>query len=462
MSVVKILLGLNIAWFIAMVCGSSAKSILLPSAQILLNWGASSASETLAADQFWRLLTCSFVHVGIFHLGINMYVLRDVGREVEAAFGRFGFTVVYLFAAIGGALTSIFVNPLLVSAGASGAIFGVFGAMLAIVWRRPEKFPKGYLILHGKIVLFLILYSIVFSFIDKNADNAAHFGGFVTGFIAGLCALPSNEETKKFTRIQIAATAALSISIVGATYFAFAMFAHKPEILAETHYRKAVDLLQDEKYREAIPLLEQTLVLNSTNANAYCDRARAYTELKEYDKAISDAASAIKISDSSKTAYAVRAGIYQRLGKYQLAIDDLTKVINLDPKDAMAFNNRAWSEEAAGLLAQSLSDCDESIRLKNDLATTYDTRAVANILLSKYDQAEMDLDHAIMIKSTDGAFYYHRAIARSKKGAPSASDDVNAAKKFGYVPEAWEPKLDYDNPNLGSLNLYLIVVQLLS
>jgi rhomboid protease GluP len=86
--------------------------------------------------------------------------------------------IVYLLSAIGGALTSIFLNPLVVSAGASGAIFGVFGAMLAIVWRRPELFPKGYLILHGKIVLCLILYSIAFSFIDKNADNAAHFGGF--------------------------------------------------------------------------------------------------------------------------------------------------------------------------------------------------------------------------------------------------------------------------------------------
>src|SRR3978361_733189 len=116
MSIVQIIVGLKLAWFVAMVCGSSLKSILLPSSQVLLNWGASSASETLAANQFWRLLTCSFVHVGIFHLGINMFVLRDIVREVEAAFGKLNFCIVYLYAAIGGALTSILLNPLLVSA----------------------------------------------------------------------------------------------------------------------------------------------------------------------------------------------------------------------------------------------------------------------------------------------------------------------------------------------------------
>src|SRR3954468_839444 len=125
MSVVKIIVGLNVVWFLAMVCGSSVKSILLPSSQVLLNFGASSAAETLASNQFWRLATCSFVHVGIFHLGINMFVLRDVGREVESAFGKLRFCSVYIFAAVGGALTSIFINPLLISAGASGAIFGV-------------------------------------------------------------------------------------------------------------------------------------------------------------------------------------------------------------------------------------------------------------------------------------------------------------------------------------------------
>lgn len=440
-SVVKFLLAVNIAWFVAMVCGSSLKSILLPSSQVLLNWGASSASETLAADQFWRLLTCSFVHVGIFHLGINMYVLRDIGGEVERAFGRLNFCIVYLYAAIGGALTSILVNPLLVSAGASGAIFGVFGAMLAIVWRRPSMFPKGYLILHGKIVLCLILYTIIFSFIDKNADNAAHFGGFIMGFIAGLCALPSEDKTRKRHLKQIAATALLSIPMIGATYLEYAALAHRPEIQAETQYRKAVELLQDERYKDAIPLLDQALSLNPNNANAYCDRARARSELNDYEQAMADADCAIKISENNKIAHTVRANVLQKLGKYNQAIDELTKVISLDPKDAMAYNNRAWSEAAAGLLEQSLSDCNQSIKLKNDLATTYDTRAVAYTLLHKYDDAEKDLNHAITIKSTDGAFYYHRAIARSAAGVASASDDISSAKKFGYFPEDWEPKL---------------------
>ncbi|MBS1956712.1 MAG: rhomboid family intramembrane serine protease [Cyanobacteria bacterium SZAS-4] len=441
MTVVKILIALNVAWFFAMVCGSSLKSILIPSSQTLLNWGASSASETLAADQFWRLLTCSFVHVGIFHLGINMYVLRDIGREVEAAFGRLNFCIVYLYAAIGGALTSILVNPLLVSAGASGAIFGVFGAMLAIVWRRPSMFPKGYLILHGKIVLCLILYSIIFSFIDKNADNAAHFGGFIMGFIAGLCALPSADKTRKRHLKQVAATVLLAVPMIGATYLEHASLAHKPEILAETHYRKAVELLQEEKYEDALPLLDRALALNPNNSSAFCDRARAYIELKDYDKAMADADSAIKSSESNKIAHTVRANVLQKLGDYNQAIVELTKVIDLDPKDAMAYNNRAWSEASAGLLDQSVRDCDRSIGIKNDLATTYDTRAVAYILQNKFVQAIEDLDHAIKIKSTDGAFYYHRAIARSKNGEASVADDVAAAKKFGYTPEKWEPAL---------------------
>lgn len=440
-SIVKILVGLNIAWFVAMVCGTSLKSVLLPSSQILLNWGASSASETLAANQFWRLLTCSFVHVGIFHLGINMYVLRDVGREVETAFGKLNFCIVYLYAAIGGALTSIMINPLLVSAGASGAIFGVFGAMLAIVWRRPAMFPKGYLLLHGKIVLCLILYTVIFSFIDKNADNAAHFGGFVMGFIAGLCALPSADRSGKRHLKQIAATALLAIPMMGATYLEHASLAHKPEIIAESHYRKAVDLLQDEKYKDALPLLDQTLILDPKNASAYCDRARANSELENYSQAMSDADSAIKISETNKTAHTVRANILQKLGKYDQAIGELTIVINLDPKNAMAYNNRAWSEEAAGLIDQSVRDCDQSIGLKNDLATTYDTRAVAYILQNKFAQAITDLEHAIKIKSNDGAFYYHRAIARSKNGEASVNDDIVAAKKFGYTPEKWEPAL---------------------
>jgi membrane associated rhomboid family serine protease/Flp pilus assembly protein TadD len=441
MSAVKILIGLNVIVFIAMVCFSSLKSILLPSSQTLLNWGASSASETLAAGQFWRLLTCAFVHAGIIHLGINMYVLRDVGREVEAAYGQARFVFVYLFAAIGGALTSIFINPLLVSAGASGAIFGVFGAMLAIVWRRPESFPKGYLILHGKIVLCLILYSIAFSFIDKNADNAAHFGGFFIGFIAGLCILPAKDTTKTRNRKQAIATVALLILLFGTGVLAYKSFANKPAIVAERYYRQAIELLKDQKFKEAIPLLDQTLTLTPENADAFCDRARANTELKHFDQALADCNSAIKISDSNKTAYTVRASVHQKMSDFQLAVDDLTKVIQLDPKNAMAYNNRAWSRVGAGDLDRALEDSNKSIELKNDSATTYDTRAVAFILQDKYAEAEKDLDKAISIKSTDGAYFYHRAIARKRSHNDSYKSDSITAQKLGYDAEPWEPKL---------------------
>lgn len=431
-------MGLNVACFIAMVCSSSAKSLLIPSSLTLLNWGASSASETLVSSQYWRLLTCCFVHAGILHLAINMYVLRDIGREVENAYGSVRFSFVYLTSAVGGALTSIFSNPLLVSAGASGAIFGSFGAMLAIVWKRPESFPKGYLILHGKIVLFLILYSVIFSFIDKNTDNAAHFGGFIIGFLAGLCALPPSKEKARGAMLYAGATT-LVLLLLGLTALAHRDFGKRPDIVGESCYRKAVELLKENKYLAALPLLDSTIEKSPANANAYCDRARANLELKRFNAAIQDCTNALKDKSVAGSTYAIRAAIYQKIGKYDLSVQDLTSLIALDPKDSMAYNNRAWSEEALGQYKEALDDCNKSLQLKNDSATVYDTRAVAYILLRNYEKAVADLDQAIKLKPKDGAFYYHKMMAGKHAGKPFEVDRQKFAE-LGYEPEQWEPR----------------------
>jgi rhomboid protease GluP len=454
-SAVKVIIGLNVACFIAMVCSSSAKSILVPSTLTLLNWGASSASETIASCQYWRLLTCCFVHAGILHIAINMYVLRDIGREVENAFGWFRFSFVYLISACGGALISIFVHPLLVSAGASGAIFGSFGAMLAVVWKRPENFPKGYLIFHGKVVLFLILYSAIFSFIDKNTDNAAHCGGFIVGFLAGLCALPEpvNHEissTGKSTNavarkagvtvvIKYAGATSLVLLISGLTVFAHNQFSQRPDIVSETYYRKAVELLKENKFSAAMPLLDTTLEKAPSNANALCDRARANLELKHFDAAISDCTEALKDKNVANSAYAIRAAIYQKIGQYRKSVEDLTGLIALDPRDSMAYNNRAWSEEALGQCKEAMDDCNKSLQLKYDSATVYDTRAVDYILLRDFQKAIADLDRAIKLKPEDGAFYYHKMIAKKHAGVPFETDRLKFTD-LGYVPEPWEPQ----------------------
>ncbi len=450
MSAVLSIVVMNVAYFFAMVCCTSAKTLLIPSSLTLLSWGASSASETLSAEQYWRLLTCSFVHAGILHLGVNMYVLRDVGREVEEVYGRVHFCIVYLISAVGGALTSIFCNPLLVSAGASGAIFGVFGALLAVVWRRPERFPSGYLMLHGKIVLFLILYSFIFSFIDKNTDNAAHFGGFAVGFLAGVCLLPikvdcggqRDEGTgtlKVNTVAKYAALSALIASLIGITAFASKLFSNRPDVIAERYYRIAVELLKENKYAEALPLLNSTIEKSPSNSSAYCDRARANLELQHFETAISDCDRALKDKSVANSAYAIRAAINQKTGNYEDAVQDLSHLIELDPKDAMAYNNRAWSEEALGHLQSALADCNKSIQLKADNATAYDTRAVNYILMSEYQKAVADLDQAIRLKPKDGAFYYHRMIANKKDSAPFDAD-LQKFKELGYTPESWEPR----------------------
>lgn len=420
-----------------MLCSSSVQSLLIPSSMTLLNWGASSASETIAANQFWRLLTCSFVHAGILHLGINLYVLRDIGREVERSYGRISFSLIYLLSACGGALTSIFVNPLLVSAGASGAIFGSFGAMLSLVWRRPESFPKGYLLLHGKIVVFLILYSIIFSLIDKNTDNAAHFGGCLVGFLAGLCFLPRQPDQSD--ALKKTGACLLVFGLIAVTIFAHQQFANRPDVLAETYYRKAVQMLKENNYSTALPLLDLTIAKAPENASAYCDRARANLELENFDEAIADSSAALRDKTVASSAYAIRAAVYQKIGNYAAAVQDLTSLIDLDSKDSMAYNNRAWSEEALGQLDAAVNDCNRSLQLKNNSATTYDTRAVAYILLEDFKRAQVDLERAINLKRNDGAFYYHLMVAKMRANLPVDAERQKFTE-LGYTPESWEPR----------------------
>ena len=180
---VPTMIGLNVLVFAIMV--ASGVSPMEPTVDGLIRWGADFGPLT-TAGQWWRLLTSTFVHIGLFHIGMNMFVLWDIGTFMERLLGRGGFLVMYLFAGLAGSLASLAWNPFIVSAGASGAIFGLYGGLFAYLARFRHDIPTQSLARLQKGGLTFIGYNVVYGFIVQGIDISAHIGGLAGGFAIGL------------------------------------------------------------------------------------------------------------------------------------------------------------------------------------------------------------------------------------------------------------------------------------
>lgn len=183
--ITPILIDLNILIFILMVI--SGVNIMLPDNESLLNWGANFRPMTLDG-QLWRLLTNCFLHIGIFHLIMNMYALLYIGILLEPLLGKTRFISAYLLTGITASIASLWWNDLTISAGASGAIFGMYGVFLALLTTNfIEKSTRKTLL--TSIAVF-VGYNLIYG-MKGDIDNAAHIGGLLSGIVIGYAFIPS-------------------------------------------------------------------------------------------------------------------------------------------------------------------------------------------------------------------------------------------------------------------------------
>ncbi len=160
-------------------------SVFGPSKEAFIRWGADYGPLTMNG-QYWRLITATFVHFDLGHVLCNMLALLSLGVLVETAFGRVAFLFCYFGAGFCGSLASQFFHPNAVSMGASGAIFGLAGLLLApLLLKRLSISPKVLTRPLRSIVLFAV-YNLFFGAIIPQVNNAAHLGGFLFGSVAGL------------------------------------------------------------------------------------------------------------------------------------------------------------------------------------------------------------------------------------------------------------------------------------
>jgi len=150
-----------------------------------LAWGASFGPAT-QDGQWWRLLTAMFVHFGLVHLVLNLWALWDVGRLLERLYGPLRFALLYLGSGLVGNLLSLVVQGnQAVSGGASGAIFGLYGALLVSLWREREQVDRREFRWMFGVALVFTLLTLGMGWFAGGIDNAAHLGGLGAGATLG-------------------------------------------------------------------------------------------------------------------------------------------------------------------------------------------------------------------------------------------------------------------------------------
>ena len=224
--VTQIILGINVAVFVGMVldtllnshvAGTSIMEFSIPQS---IHWGANAGLLTFSGE-WWRLLTNIFVHGGIIHIAFNMWCLWNLGALCESLYGRWTYVAIYLICGVGASITSAAWNPYRASVGASGAIFGLAGALLAAFKLGEFSVPRSALSGTLRSLGVFVVYNLLFGLLP-GIDNTAHIGGLITGLVlGGLIALiaPQQAQAQRRVAVFLVVTLVLAVIAIGSARY---------------------------------------------------------------------------------------------------------------------------------------------------------------------------------------------------------------------------------------------------
>src|SRR5579864_656700 len=176
------LVGMNVAVYVVMVL--TGVSPVAPAVPQLLKWGANWGPLSLGGEP-WRMLASNYVHGGIIHIALNMWCLWNLGFLAERVFDPWTYVLTYTFCGLAGSLASLWWHPLTVGVGASGAIFGLAGALIAALYLGHLPISKQAIRGTLRSLLSFAGYNLFFGAVARGIDNSAHIGGLVAGLALG-------------------------------------------------------------------------------------------------------------------------------------------------------------------------------------------------------------------------------------------------------------------------------------
>lgn len=207
--VTRALIAINVAVFLAETATGAPLGGTGASPGTVYLHGALYGPAISHSHEYWRIVTAGFLHDGLLHIAVNMLSLYFVGASLEPAVGRVNFAAVYVVSLLAGSFGALLFQPDAYTVGASGAIFGIFGALIVVAYYRGIPIWQSGL---GMVLLFNLLFSVTFAGISIGG----HLGGLVAGLITGWVILQVGER-RRLPGLVLGICAVLAVaSVAGA------------------------------------------------------------------------------------------------------------------------------------------------------------------------------------------------------------------------------------------------------
>jgi rhomboid protease GluP len=402
-SLTQILLGANVAVFLAMALASG--SVFEFPGQITVHYGANFGPYTLSGE-WWRLVTYMFLHGGIMHIAFNMWCLWDLGQLCESLYGRWTFLAIYLITGIAAGLSSVAWNPGVLSVGASGAIFGLAGALIASFYLGEFSLPKVAISGTLRSLVIFAVFNLGFGQLFNGIDNAAHVGGLVSGLILGaLIARLAPQSDAPARRASVIGFVALLVVVGGLgvrqwrggtmrTARQFEGSAADPVArgkilvranpnLPQAHFVLAEAYYNRQQFPEAEAEFKRGIELQPSSATGRFYLGMTYLGEKEFDKAKETFTEMLSLNSGSAYGHYGLGLVSADQQNYQGAIDEFKKVLASEtPVSGIYFDLgnsyaklKMYDDAITAYLDGKKKDSDDP-DLENALADAYQAKGM--------------------------------------------------------------------------------------
>lgn len=433
-----LILAVNVVIFSLMTLAGGSKN-----PDVLLDFGAS-YGPYIRRGEYWRLVLPMFLHIGWLHLAVNSYALFILGRLLERVYGYGRYSLVYVGAGVGSSFLSMRLSNN-VAAGASGAIFGIAGAMLVAGYMHRQAIPARWGRAFGRGILPFIVLNLFFGFTVPGIDNWGHLGGLTSGILLAFLVPPPEPHSAFAVQGEEPSQAVVLIPLA---IVALAMTA------TVDHYRtsRAVLRLLDEgrryhaKHQEGLAFdrFREAARVAPKDERPHQELGAFYLEQKRAPEAIQEYNEALRLSPGQPQAQLGLALAYRQKGDLAKARELFEAVLGKNPSTPEGQQALADLCAEQKLYAEAIQHYQEALRIAPDLAPAHNNLAwlYATSEDPKYRNPKRALEHARRAVELSG--WREATFIDTLAEALYANGDFDQAVKV----QTKALKLDPNNPEL--------------